>query len=490
MRILHELEEAGAFVMSLDASRSWFRYHRLFADLLRVEVRRPAPGEVAGVHAAAGEWYARHGYPVEAIRHAQAAQDWALAARLLSDHFLGLYLDGQGATAHDLLAGFPAGTVTADAELAAVMAADEVVRGSLEAAERCLALATNQAAGVPADRRGRFQVELALLRLLLAQRRGDLPAVVEQAQPLLAPAGDPDAAQPGQGEDLRALALVSLGAAELSAVQAAAAERHLEQGAALARRIGRPWLEVTAMAHLAWAAVFRSQTLGAQRSSQAIELARRHGWTGEPVVAVAYAVLGAVLVWQLRLEEAESPLEQAERTLRADAAPSAGVLLYQARGMLEMARGRDQEALAAFRLADRLAGLLVTKHPRLMPPRAYIVRLLVRVGETGRAEAVLAKLDPAERESGEMRTALAALRLAQHRPQAATAALAPVLDGSAVAASPRIWLILAFMLEAIAPDALGDAAAAGRAIEHALDLAEPEALLFPFLLYPAPGLLD
>jgi Bacterial regulatory proteins, luxR family len=56
-------------------------------------------------------------------------------------------------------------------------------------------------------------------------------------------------------------------------------------------------------------------------------------------------VLGAVLVWQLRLEEAESPLEQAERILRADAAPAAGVLLYRARGMLEMARGRDQEAL-------------------------------------------------------------------------------------------------------------------------------------------------
>ena len=158
--------------------------------------------------------------------------------------------------------------------------------------------------------------------------------------------------------------------------------------------------------------------------------------------------------------------------------------------MLEMARGRDQEALAAFRLADRLAGLLVTKHPRLMPPRAYIVRLLVRMGETGRAEAVLAKLDSGERESGEMRTALAALRLAQHRPQVATAALAPVLDGSAAAASPRIWLILAFMLEAIARDELGDAAAAGRAIEHALDLAEPEAVLFPFLLYPTPGLLE
>jgi LuxR family maltose regulon positive regulatory protein len=103
-----------------------------------------------------------------------------------------------------------------------------------------------------------------MLRLAVAQVRGDLPAAVKEAQPLLAPVGDPDAARPGPGEDLRALALVRLGVAELSAVQPDEAERHLEQGAALARRIGRPWLEVSATAHSAWAAVFRSQTLGAQ----------------------------------------------------------------------------------------------------------------------------------------------------------------------------------------------------------------------------------
>ena len=53
-------------------------------------------------------WFAGHGFPVEAVRHAQAAQDWGLAARLLADHWPGLYLDGQAATVHELLAGFPA----------------------------------------------------------------------------------------------------------------------------------------------------------------------------------------------------------------------------------------------------------------------------------------------------------------------------------------------------------------------------------------------
>jgi LuxR family maltose regulon positive regulatory protein len=87
------------------------------------------------------------------------------------------------------------------------------------------------------------------LRLFLAQRRGDLPAVIEEAQRLLAPAEAPDAAQPGQGEELRGMALVTLGAAELWAFRADEAERHFQQGAALGRRIGRPRLEVIALAH-------------------------------------------------------------------------------------------------------------------------------------------------------------------------------------------------------------------------------------------------
>jgi LuxR family maltose regulon positive regulatory protein len=87
-----------------------------------------------------------------------------------------------------------------------------------------------------------------------------------------------------------------------------------------------------------------------------------------------------------------------------------------------------------------------------------------------------------------MRIAAAALRLAQHDPHAAATALAPLLDGSAPVTRPT-WLVQAFLLEAIARDALGDPAAAGRALERALDIAEPDGLVLPFLLHPAPGLL-
>src|SRR6185437_7014279 len=119
-RILQDLEEAGAFVVSVDAARSWFRYHRLFADLLQLELRHTEPGELPALHATAAGWYAGHGYPAEAVRHAQAARDWSLAARLLSDHWVDLDLGGQAATARELLAAFPAGVAAADAVLTAL----------------------------------------------------------------------------------------------------------------------------------------------------------------------------------------------------------------------------------------------------------------------------------------------------------------------------------------------------------------------------------
>ena len=130
-RILWELEDAGAFVVSLDAERSWFRYHHLFADLLALELRRTAPQELPGLHTIAAEWLAEHGHPVEAIRHAQAAENWGLAARLLADNWRSMYLDGRIATRRELLSGFPADRIAADAELAVLAASDRRVAGSL-----------------------------------------------------------------------------------------------------------------------------------------------------------------------------------------------------------------------------------------------------------------------------------------------------------------------------------------------------------------------
>src|SRR5438876_1041176 len=95
-RILQNLEEGNSFVAALDAGRSWFRYHHLFADLLRLELRRTDPGRVSELHQAAARWYAEHAEIVDAVRHAQAAGDWPQAGRLLAEHMPGLLLEGEG----------------------------------------------------------------------------------------------------------------------------------------------------------------------------------------------------------------------------------------------------------------------------------------------------------------------------------------------------------------------------------------------------------
>src|SRR6201995_3408266 len=114
-RTLQDLEQANAFVVSLDAGRSWFHYHQMFADLLRLELRRTAPGEVAGLHRAASGWLAEHGFGVGAGPHAQAAADGGTAGPRLADQWPGLHLDGQDGTVHELLMAFPAEALAADA---------------------------------------------------------------------------------------------------------------------------------------------------------------------------------------------------------------------------------------------------------------------------------------------------------------------------------------------------------------------------------------
>ena len=191
---------------------------------------------------------------------------------------------------------------------------------------------------------------------------------------------------------------------------------------------------------------------------------------------------------QGRLDEAEPWLERAERTLRDEVEPAAGISLRHARAVLELARGRYQEALTAFRGAEKLAVTLVRPYTCVTSMRSRMLQTLVRLGQTGRAEQALAELGEDERASAEMRTAVAALRLASDDPQAAADALAPVLDGS-VSGVRRVRMVTALLLEARARDALGDRATAGRVLERALDITASNGIVLPFLLDPAPALL-
>ena len=488
-RILHQLEEANAFVFSVDPARSWFRYHRLLADLLQLELRRTEAGELGTLHRAAADWFAAHEYPLEAIRHFQAGDGWDQAARLLFENSLALQLDGQGATTRELLGRFPPRVAASSPELAMLTAADLVLRGSAEQAETQIGIAARATPSVAPDRRGRFEVSLAILRLILGNRTGNLPAVIEEAERLLGPAEALGASHHGADDDLRAVALTSLGVAELWLHRVEAAERHLEEAVALAAHSQHPYLETSATAHWAMAARLRSLTLTVKRGLRAVELAERHGWTEEPIMYPAYVALGMALVGQGRLDEGERWLEKAERLVRAEGEPTTVMTLHLARGILEVARGREREALAVFRAAERPAESIVTTHTLAAQARALSLHALLRVGETKRVEDVLAGIDSGERDGGDMRTVVAALHLVRGDAQGATAALAPVIDGS-VPITNRFRFADALMLDAIAKDAGGDAEGAHRTLEQVLDLAEPDGALVAFMLNPAPALLE
>ncbi len=494
-RALQDLEQANAFVVALDAARSWFRYHQMFADLLRLELRRAEPGQMARLHQAAAGWLAGHGYPVEAIRHAQAGQDWDLAAGLLADNWPSLYLDGQAAAVHEMLAGFPAAVRAEDAELAALAAADELGRGSVDAAEQYLGLAKRRSASLPASRQGRARALLGVMAMLLARQNVNPYAVAAEAQRLEAMAEDEDVACLGLREDLRALALISLGTAEYLTAMFRDAERHLDSGITLARRIGRPFLAFTGLAIQAAVAVTHSSyAQAAERSELVIELARRYGWTDEPPAVIAYGVLGGTLCWQGRLEEAAPWIQRAEGFLTAETEPATGVGIYYIRGVLELGHGRDAEALRALQAAAGLARRLADRH-YLSVVRGFAPCVAcspwIRLGATARAEQDLAGLSEQDRDQA-ARSASPSRHCGSPRttrpprsPRWCQSWMAPVPAGRG-----RRGRVTALMLEATARDALGETGAVDSAMERALDLAEPEGALWFLLLCPAPGLVE
>lgn len=488
-RILQALEEANAFVVSLDVGRSWFRYHQLFADLLRLELRRTDPEVMPQLHRTAAQWYADHGHVVDAVRHAQAAEDWRQAVRLLADHTFSLLLDGQGATTHALLRGFPASAVSTDPELVALLATDHAARGAVDEAAAHVTLAERQSAAVPAERRRGFDLGLGLVRLWLARRRGDVSSVLDEVRALVATPEAQTAHDIAERNDLRAVALMYLGIVELWSLRLDDAERHLEQGLQLARRIGRPYVEIGCLGHLGVTVSARSFALGRRRCEEAIALAATHGWEAVPIAAVALAHLGGTMVWAGRFEEAEEWLGRAEQACGAEPDPATGLLLHQVRGLLHAGQGRLEQALAAFRAAEHMQGLLVTRHGAARLVRSVLLQTQVRLGDAAAARASLAAMSEEERDWGESRAALAAVCIAEGSPQAAVDALTPVLDGSA-AVLHTFSVVHALLLDAAARDRLGDTHSAEAAVERALELTEPEGLILPFALTPVRHLLE
>jgi len=487
-RVLLGLEDANAFVVSLDPGRTWFRYHHLFADLLRLELRRTLPEEVPALHRRAAGWFTVQGHMAEAIGHTQAAGEWPVAARLLADHSLSLTLDGQAQTMQALLRAFPPG---ADhPELALVRATVDLAQGRLDEAAAHLAVAETYAETTPPDRRRRLQVAVASLKLSLARRRGNLAGVVEQVKFLASPVTGPSDGDIALGSDLRAMALMNLGIAEQWTLGPPDAERHLREGAALARNIGRPYLEVACLAHLGFASlVLHPFATIRRRCREAIALAERHGWGAEPVIAPALIMLAGLMVWTGEFDEGERWLRRAAPALQTDTGPDLRLHVHMGSALLHAGRGRHYEALEEFSAAEQLRSQMEGSHAWASQMTNWLLATQARAGLPDQARAALAALEDERASSGEIRNACAVICLAEGNPAAAVAAVADVLDGTAPVIGD-VTVLEAHLLAGLAHRELGDQRAASQAAEQALALAESDRLVLPFAMTGSAGLLE
>jgi LuxR family maltose regulon positive regulatory protein len=493
--ILLDLADANAFVESLDPERAWFRYHHLFADFLRLELRRQLPEQVPVLHRRAAGWFTVQGQVAEAVRHTQAAGDWADAARLLADDSFSLTLDGQAQTIQALVRAFPQG---ADyPELALVRAMGDVAQGRLDEAAAHLAVAEAYAGTAPPERQRRLQVAVASLQLALARRRGHLAGVLEQVRFLASPVTGQSDEDIALDRDLRAVALMNLGTAEAWSLGLPDAERHLREGAVLAREIGRPYLEVGCLAQLGFAYIFRGAAMPKihafamtqARCREAIALAERYGWGTEPVIAPALMTLAGTMVFLGEFDEGERWLRRTERALQTDTGPDIRLLLHQTAGLLHAGRGRHHEALEELSAAEYLGSQLEGSQALASQVTGWLLATQARLGMTGEARAVLAALDDDRASSGEIRNARAVICLAEGDPAAALGAVRDVLDGTAPVLG-YVMVVEAHLLAGLAYRQLGDLRAANQAAERALALAEADRLILPFAMTGSAGLLE
>ena len=487
--ILLDLEDASAFVVSLDPARTWFRYHHLFAELLRLELRRRLPEELPVLHRLAAEWLSEHGEIIDAIRHTQAAGDWSDAARLLADHSFGLTLDGQAQTIQTLLRAFPPGAVTEGPDIPLARATSELARGRLDEAAAHLTVAETSIAATPPDRQHRLEVATAALKLSLARKRGHLAGVVEQVRFLASPITGQSDEDIALDSDLRAVALMNLGIVEAWSLGNRESERHLQEGADLARRIGRPYLEVACLAELAFASKIEPFATTRRRCREAIALAEQHGWGAEPVISPALVNLAGALIWTGEFDEGERWLRRAARALETDSGPLIRLLLHMGTGLLLSGRRRQREALAEYSAAEHLQPQLQGSHALATQLTSFRLATQARLGQLSEARASLAALDDDLAGSGEIGNARAAICLAEGNPVAALAAVQDVLDGIAPAIG-YVTVVEANLLAALAHRELGDQRAASTAAECALALAEADRLVLPFAMTGSLELLE
>jgi ATP/maltotriose-dependent transcriptional regulator MalT len=312
--LLVELEHANLFLVPLDDRREWYRYHRLFADLLQDELRRRQPEQLPGLHRRASEWLAASGDPQAAITHAIAAGELEAATRLVAENYLLTLEWGGVGTVAGWLQAFPRSAVVSDARLSIVEAwvmSFLTRRDEAEVALRNALLAGYE--GAMPD--GASSVEASVALLHAGVPWGDVGRMLTAARQAFELEGHRDSMW-------RVTTHVQLGWALYLTGDPQEARPYLEAAAVLAPQTGQ-WLNALgASVLLAWLALDEGRPAEAEVAAQhAVEIGEAHGLSGTSPGGWADATLGAALAGRGELDAADGQLARGLERLRAGTEP-------------------------------------------------------------------------------------------------------------------------------------------------------------------------
>jgi len=388
---LEAVEAAGLFLVPVDEVRGWWRYHHLFADLLRARQRQEQPERVATLHRNAAGWHEQHGLADEAVRHAVAAGETTWAARLIEQYFDALfYLRGEGVTVQRWLAALPDELIRSRPRLLLAQAAMADASGHVEAVDGLLAAAEAASAG-PADEpyepsAGKaasllvnVPATIAIFRAYLAELRGDAEATAAYAS----------RAQAEIGRDESMLGFITQGhlaTADWLRGRLEDAERALSASVDQWRSAGHPNLVGWGSHHLAQVQRAMGRLDAAQETyRQTLAVTEVTGRPTLPAAGIAYAGLAEVAYQRNDLDTARRFITDGialcrQFTYTPPLATALGTLAW-----IRQADGDTDGALEAMGEAERAApGPAVAD--LLNPVPAQRARLLLAQGDVAAAE--------------------------------------------------------------------------------------------------------
>ena len=485
---LEQLERANLFIISLDNERRWYRYHHLFAELLRNRLARTYSDQIADLHRRASDWYAHNDLPYEAIMHALATQDWSRAAEVIERFSDEWPMRGEMSIFLGWLESFPAQFRLDRPRLGVIYAWALFMANQLDRADQYLEqLLPIVQTTLP------LLGELFAIRVMIASHRYDMQAVIELARQALSLV-PPEEASP------RSRILLSLGVAydemggDIVATKSAFREA-FELGKTLApgSAAGNIPIPLTALAYLSELEWLQGSLREASHMyEQALELAEQLG--GQPSIALCLLQRGrASLFYEWNdLDGAAHALQESIRVGELWKIPRLLVPAYGVSALVMQARSQVDDAREMIRRAEQITRDSYTAPSDLGSLALYQISLWIAQNDF-QAIADWEQSHDSEWRSqiGRLRDALtivlAHARIASYYQKRDDSALsqARVLIKSALEQAQANSLTLnvtrLLMLDALALYAQGNATSAIAALERALTIAEPENYIRSFL---------